>query len=108
MPAMAAPLASDKLAAWEAWTGELTGPRRDEFADMNARYGLDEHRAYLQPTPDGNYLVLVVIEGSGAETFIPNAMASDHPFDQWFAHSIGDLHGFDGSAPPPPLATRRI
>ena len=45
MPALAAPLAADKLDAWEAWVGELNGPRKAAFDDMNARHGLTEHRA---------------------------------------------------------------
>ena len=81
MPAMAVPLAADKLDAWEAWVAELHGPRKAEFDDMNARLGLTEHRAYLQPTPDGNFLTLVVAEGTGGDTFLANVLSSDHEFD---------------------------
>ncbi len=108
MPALAAPLATDKLDAWEAWVAELNGPRKAAFDDMNARHGLTEHRAYLQPTPDGNYLVLVIAEGTGGDTFIANVMSSDHEFDQWFAGSVADLHGMDTSGPMPPMATRKL
>ncbi len=52
MPATAVPLAAEKLGAWERWVEELKGPRKAGFDDMNARLGLTEHRAYLQPTPD--------------------------------------------------------
>ena len=108
MPAMAAPLAAHNLAAWESWVGELTGPRKAEFDDMNARHGLTEHRAYLQPTPDGNYLVLVVYEGTGADGFLGSVLTSDNEFDKWFAQSVGSIHELDPSAPMPPLAQRRI
>ena len=108
MPAMAAPLAADKLGSWEAWVAELSGPRQAAFEDMNARHGLTEHRAYLQPTPDGNFLVLVIHEGSGADGFIANVMSSDHEFDRWFAGSVADLHGMDTSGPMPPMAVRKL
>ncbi len=108
MPAMAAPLRAHNLAAWETWIGELTGPRKAEFDDMNARLGLTEHRAYLQPTPDGNYLVLVIHEGPGADGFVGSVMASDNEFDQWFGRSIASLHELDASGPLPPLAERRL
>jgi hypothetical protein len=108
MPAMAVPLAADKLGAWEDWLGELGGARKAAFDDMNARHGLTEHRAYLQPTPDGNFLVLAIHEGPGGETFIPNMMQSDHEFDRWFVAALTDIHGIDTSAPPPPMAERRI
>jgi hypothetical protein len=108
MPAMAVPLAAAKLDAWEGWVGELTGPRKAAFDDMNARHGLTEHRAYLQPTPDGNYLTLVIAEGPGANGFLPSIMQSDHEFDQWFAGSVVDLHQIDFNGPPPPMAERRL
>ena len=108
MPALAAPLAADKLATWEGWITELNGPRKAAFDDMNARHGLTEHRAYLQPLPDGNYLVLAIHEGPGSEGFIASVLQSDHEFDRWFAESIGGIHGIDPRAPLPPTAARRL
>jgi hypothetical protein len=108
MPALAAPLAADKLDAWEAWSAELTGPRKAAFEDMNSRLGLEEHRAYLQPLPDGSFLVLVVAEGPGADSFLESVAASGHEFDQWFAGSVADLHGMDPGGETPPMAERKI
>jgi hypothetical protein len=105
---MAAPLSAEKLEAWEAWAGELTGPRKAEFDDMNARYGVTDHRAYLQPMPDGNYLVLVTTDGPGSESFMANVATSDHEFDHWFMKTVADVHGMDPSGPMPPMAARRI
>ena len=75
---------------------------------MNARHGLTEHRAYLQPTPDGNFLVLAVHEGPGADSFIPNVASSDDEFDQWFIKALADIHGIDASGPMPPMAARKL
>jgi hypothetical protein len=108
MPALAAPLAAEKLDAWEAWVAELNGPRKAAFDDMNARHGVTEHRAYLQPTPDGSFLVLAIHEGPGADGFLPNVASSGHEFDQWFMESVTDLHGMDTSGPMPPMATRKL
>ena len=108
MPALAAPLAADKLDAWEAWVAELNGPQKAAFEDLNARHGLTEHRAYLQPMPDGNFLVLAVHEGPGSDSFIPNVASSDHEFDRWFMGALGDIHGIDASGPMPPTATRKL
>ncbi|MBS1845646.1 MAG: hypothetical protein JST53_14610 [Actinobacteria bacterium] len=108
MPAMAIPLAPEKLDAWEAWTAELSGPKAAEFADMNSRHGLDEHRAYLQPLPDGGFLVLVVAEGDGADGFLDSIGASDHEFDQWFIGSVADLHQADPDEERPPMAQRKL
>jgi hypothetical protein len=108
MPAMAAPLAADKLDAWESWVGDLNGARKDEFDDMNTRHGITEHRAYLQSAPDGGYVVLVVHEGPGADDFMASVGSSDHEFDQWFVESVADLHGLDPSGSMPPMADRRL
>jgi hypothetical protein len=108
MPGMAIPLAADKLDAWEAWVAELNGPRKAAFDDMNVRHGLTEHRAYLQPTPDGGFLVLVITDGPGAESFLANAASSDEEFDRWFMGSVAEVHGMDTSGPMPPMATRKL
>ncbi len=108
MPAIAVPLAAEKLDAWEEWIAELNGPRKTEFDDLNARHGLTEHRAYLQPTPDGNFVVLAVHEGPGADNFLPSAASSDNEFDQWFMGTVAELHGMDPNSPLPPLGARRL
>ncbi len=108
MPAMAVPLAADKLDAWEAWVAELNGPRKAAFDDMNARHGVTEHRAYLQPMPDGGFLVPAVHEGPGAESFLGNVATSGDEFDQRFMGSVANLHGMDASGPMPPTASRRL
>jgi hypothetical protein len=108
MAVMAAPLPSDNLAAWESWIGELNGARKAEFDDMNSRHGLTAHEAHLQPTPDGDYVVLVVHDGPGGDGFMASLMASDHEFDRWFGQNVAELHGIDPSGPLPPAAERRL
>ena len=109
MPAMVIPIAPDKVDAWEAWAAQLSGPRRAEFDDMNTRLGLQEHRAYLQPMPDGGFATIVVVEGPGAEGFLPAAAASGNDFDAWFLGTVAELHGMvPGEGAPPPMAERRI
>src|SRR6476646_6284831 len=107
MHAMAALGALLKLEAWEGWLAERGGARKAGLDDMNARLGLHEHRAFLQPLPDGSYLVLVMVEGPGADTFLASAGQSDHEFDRWFIASVSDLHGIDPTGPLPPLAAQR-
>jgi hypothetical protein len=101
MAVMAARLAADEVDAWEAWIGELTGPRRAEFDDINTRHGLTAHEAYLQPAPDGSLLVLVVHGGPGGAGFLGNMAASDNSSDRWFVESVAALHGMDMGSPPP-------
>jgi hypothetical protein len=108
MPAIAVQLAAGKHDAWEGWIADLGGARKAAFDDMNARHGLTEHRAYLQPPPDGNFLVLAIHEGPGADSFLGSLAESGHEFDQWFMGTVADLHDIDPTAPLPPAAGRKL
>lgn len=102
MGAFAAPIVPGKVEAWKAWTGELGGPRKAEFAASNARHQLTRHDAWLQNNPDGSQVVIVVQDGPGAEKYLMSVAESDDPFDQWFVASVADIHGMDLSGPLPP------
>src|SRR3989304_9344119 len=108
MEAMAVPIKPGKLDAWEAWAAEMSGPRKSDFDDLNRRHGLTTHAAWLQQTPDGNNLVVVVFDGPGAAEFMGKLAGSDHEFDAWFRSIIEDVHPMDFSAPPPPAPERRL
>ena len=101
MGAIAVPILPGKLDTWKKWIGEMNGARSDEFADLNSRYELTRHRAYLQQNPDGEYLVIAVHDGPGSDAFLAKIAESDHPSDVWFKDMVQEIHGFDVSAPPP-------
>lgn len=106
--AIAVPIVPGKEDAWAEFAGQLTGARKAEFADFNARHQLTDHRSWLQKNPDGSSLVIVVAEGPGAETLMGEFATSDNEFDKWFAERVAEAHGLDFSAPPPPPAERKI
>lgn len=108
MDAMAVPIKPGKLETWEAWIAECKGPRKAELDDMNQRYGLTTHAAWLQQTPDGNNLVVVVFDGPGSAEFMGKLATSDNEFDAWFRSKVEDAHPMDFSAPPPPAPQRRL
>src|SRR5579859_852865 len=78
------------------------GPRRAEFEEFHRRVGLTGERWYLQQTPQGELLVLV-LEGD-PEGAIGKLGASDHPFDRWFKEQVREIHGvdFNQTLPGPP------
>jgi hypothetical protein len=106
--AMAVPLVPGKEDAWAEFAAQVTGPRKAEFDDFNTRHGITDHRSWLQRNPDGSSLVVVVIDGPGAETFMGEFATSDTEFDKWFTEKVADVHGIDFSAQPPPLPERKI
>lgn len=84
---------------------ELSGPRRAEFDDFHRRAGLTAERWYLQQTPNGDLLNLV-LEGEPLQA-IGVLAASSEPFDVWFREQVKAVHGVDFAkpleAPPPEL-----
>ena len=102
------PIKEEKVQAWKSWSKKLTGERKNEFEDMNKRYGLTRHNAWLAETPAGS-MAVVLHEGPGADTFMPNVAKSDHEFDVWMKESIEGFHDMDLSAPPPgPMPVKMI
>lgn len=84
---------------------ELAGPRRAEFDEFHRRAGLTSELWFVQQTPQGDLLNLV-LEGEPMQA-IGVLAASTEPFDVWFREQIKAVHGVDFSrplpAPPPEL-----
>ena len=101
MPLVIAPIMEGKVEAWKTWAASLqNGELAEDFKDLNLRYGLTRHDAWLVTTPIG-MMVAVLQEGPGAETFIPKLAVSNHPVDEEFKKRVEEYNGFDVSAPPP-------
>jgi len=108
MGAMAAPIVPGKEATWDTWIADCKGSRKAEFDDMNQRMGLTSHRAWLQQTPDGHQLAIVVHEGPGADSYLGKLATSENDFDVWFRDAVTDVHGIDFSQPLPPMAVQKL
>jgi hypothetical protein len=103
-----APIKEGKVEAWKSWSKELIEEKKSEFNDFNKRHGLTRHEAWLAETPAG-IMAVVVHEGPGAETFMPNVAQSENNFDIWFKKNVEDLNGMDMGAPPPgPMPLKMI
>lgn len=102
------PIKEGKVEAWKSWNGEFAGERKSEFDDMNKRHGLTRHNVWFADTPAGP-MAIVLHEGPGSETFMPNMAKSEHSFDIWMKENIEDFHGMDLGAPPPgPMPVKMI
>ena|SRR5258706_11854632 len=96
-----APLHPGKTEEWREFNRTLSGPKAAEFAEMNKRFRVTRHAAWLQETPMGD-LVIVLQEGPGAEEFMANLATSEHEFDAWMRERVSTLHPIDFNAEPPP------
>ena len=99
MGVMVIPLVESKLDSWKQWGKELKADRAKELKDLNKRYGLKRHAAWLTETPNGPAAV-VLHEGPGADTFLEKLAASTNDFDVWFAGKVQEYHGIDLKQPP--------
>jgi hypothetical protein len=102
MEAFAVPIKPDKTEEWKAWTEELAGARKADLDALNERHGLTTHAVWLQENPDGSQIVVVVIDGPGAPTFLQNLATSDDEVDTWFRSKVHEVHPMDLSGPLPP------
>ena len=85
------------------FAAEVAGPRREEFEDFHHRAGLTAERWFVQQTPQGDVLNLV-LEGDPMRA-IGVLATSDVPFDVWFREKAKVVHGVDFTQPlpvPPP------
>jgi hypothetical protein len=94
------PILEDKLEAWKNWAAALTTSKKKEFDDLNKRYGLTRHEAWLVESPNGP-LAVILHEGPGADTFMEKILHSQNIVDQAFAKSVAEFHGMDPHSPPP-------
>ena len=80
----------------------------DELKDINTRYGLTKHEAWLAETPMG-HAVIAIHEGPGADDFMHKLAASDNEVDNRFKAKLLEMHGMDVTKPPPgPMPERMI
>jgi hypothetical protein len=100
MELVVVPILKDKLEAWKNWASALKTSKKEEFDDLNRRYGLTRHEAWLAETPNGP-MAVVLHEGPGADTFMEKVMHSENSVDKAFGKSVAEFHGMDPNSPPP-------
>jgi hypothetical protein len=103
MPAttFAAPILPGKTEAWKKAVAELKGPRKAEYEESRRRMGVTREVVSLQSMPQGD-MVIVFLEGSDPTGVVAKYLASNAPFDKWFADAVlKDVHGMGGAVPPP-------
>jgi hypothetical protein len=98
MTAFAAPIIQGKTEELRQWCAELAGPRREEYLASRRRLGVTSERAYLQQTPQGD-IVVIVVEAEDLPRYFQGMATSQEPFDVWFRERVQDLHGLDLTQP---------
>jgi hypothetical protein len=91
--AVAFPIAPGKTAEWRKFVGELSGARHAEYVASRKSVGVRE-RAFLQPTPMGD-MVIVTLEGENPAESFGRLMSLTDPFTLWFLAQTKEVHGID-------------
>ncbi len=100
MGVIVAPILEGKVETWKQWIEEVQRSRGQELTDLNRRYSLTRHAAWLTETPSGT-VVVALHQGPGGEEFMAKLGPSQHEFDVWFKQKILEIHGIDATQPPP-------
>ncbi len=78
----------------------MMGGRKDEYQATNAaRQGASKEAWFLQPTPDGNAMLLVYLEGTDIVTTLVNYGASQDSFTPYYRQQVQEATGIDFSQP---------
>lgn len=88
------PLAPGQAEAWRRWTQELSGVRKQEFADACQRLGIVRVVAWSTNIQHAEVVILYV-ETSRPEQACTLLAASHEPFDLWLKQQLSTLHGLD-------------
>lgn len=101
MLAIAIPILPGKKEMWLKEVIEnFTVTNKAETDALREEAGVHE-RTFLQETPDGDFVILT-FEGDDPAAGWAHIMQSMPPE---FAAIVGEVHGIDVNAPPPPLPT---
>ena len=92
------PILEGKFDAWKQWAAALNNS--EDMKDLNSRYGLTRHAAWLVETPSGP-AVIALHEGPGSDEFMQKLAGSDNAVDVRFKDSLKEFHGMDLAQPPP-------
>jgi hypothetical protein len=91
----------DRAAMTSCWQGE----RKAAFEDARRRAGITREAVWIQPTPNGD-VVVVYTEADELASAFKAIATSEEPFDRWFREHVRQVHGIaleDGFAPPEPI-----
>ena len=90
---------ADREEPWRRFLQELSGPRREEYAESRRRLGISAESTWLAPRRSGGGVAVVYLEAQDPGWALDRALrelaASDDPFDSWYRMQMRELFGCD-------------
>ena len=90
--AFVAPIVPGKMEQWRRFVAELKGVRHVAYLDNRKKAGIQREQAFLQKTPQGDFVVVVLETNDPAAA--ARGMASSDTFGTWFQKEVQEIHGF--------------
>lgn len=73
------------------------GARAADHRASRARHGITREATWIQPTPGGDFAI-VLLESEDLAASLFGIATSDDPFDAWFRGHVQHVHGVDLAA----------
>lgn len=102
--AFSAPIRPGKTEVLRALGRETAGPRKAEWAANNRENGVTLHRAFIVPTPMGDF-ASVYFEAPDPAEANRRFAANDSEFAAYFKSQVSDALGIEFNEPLPPVKT---
>ncbi len=96
----AVPILAGQEQAFQEMVAEIAGARAETHQKAYAELGVTKEQAWLQETPEGS-MVVVVLEGTDLGGLAAREVASEDPHIQWFLGRLAELLGYDPADPGP-------
>ena len=77
---------------------ELQGDKKSEVEDFYRRMKITREEWFIQPTPQGD-MVIVYLEGEDLARTFQALAASEEPLDLWLKERAKSVHGIDFNKP---------
>lgn len=92
-------VAVDREEPWRRFLQELSGPRREAYAESKRRLGVSAELVWFAPKHFGGGIAVVYLEAEDPGWTLARALrelaASDAPFDSWYQTQMRALFGCD-------------
>lgn len=87
-----AKIRNGKLEAYRKFAAAITGPRKQEYADLLKRYGLKSTIVWIRQIDGKDYAIVYHDVSGNAHELLKGWLSSTHPFDVWFREQLAECY----------------
>ena len=88
-------VSADQEEPWRRFLQELSGSRREEYAESRRRRNISAESVWFAPKPSGGGIAILCLEADDLERALRELAESEGPFDMWFETQLRKLFGCD-------------